>query len=822
MKAKPPRRDSKELFFSEQFLNSCKFCYGAIPSSQENEEKPFLSKYFNVIDPLCANNNLGRSISKGSSFRIKSAIALGVQRLVRLLDCPKDNIIPEFDLFFKNTWDRNGNGYWMDAYFYNLYVRHNDVKTSTSHESEVDRAQASHGIYQHLEESKQMPGTSNIEHASSMKNALTKGGQNPTYSSNDVHDMLRFTRFYPSPEFAHMYSEVPTQHWYPGLSERESGQIHSAPSSVDNSSSSRYEVLDNHNIRIPCENQQSFGKISYDWRYEDAVDPGDTSSGYYYDFGPGVNNEIGLPVDEAMLMHQEDHRFPYFNGCLQTPIDASSSSVSFPSSPPAHVLPSEYTHGNTFNVLHANVPSFDSFSDQVMPYSQDLVPFPSFEWSLNKQGIAEPVDYNELVAHSDHERQMANNSGSSPGNSSSQTGSTSYMPKDYAVTTEQNWLTEERERVDPPDARIIKGDVNYRASSSYPPLHSTSRANPSSSTFSIGSSSKTFQPDGVSGDRISKSTVGTDWSENTTIETDTPCVQTLQTVPNSSLPDTPLHVDPGSSKRAVDNQILLPVSCGSSGPSFQVPNMFPNYHLLTDTGTSLDMDAALGNHYTPESIVDVDSTPHSDTFPVNRTSHDEPSDNSVKESHDILDGDFTSYWVNMQYGRFCQNRQSDASLLYRPSFQMYLRGQFPWYRKPSGVMNITSQDCPPVPVMTAQLASALPGGTTQHAGFWLPRLSDGTGTYLPNPTSYQQRIYRRKDYPRENFRYDRRDNHNGREGISNWNSRFSTRGQFHNTFERRPGTIESSHHGERPRSAFNRLTKFDRDSIHSSPRNPSA
>ncbi|KAK7311456.1 hypothetical protein RJT34_09611 [Clitoria ternatea] len=65
MEAEPPREDCQELLFSEKFLTACKSCYGATPSVQGNEERPFVSKFFNIIDPLRPNNNLGRSISKG-------------------------------------------------------------------------------------------------------------------------------------------------------------------------------------------------------------------------------------------------------------------------------------------------------------------------------------------------------------------------------------------------------------------------------------------------------------------------------------------------------------------------------------------------------------------------------------------------------------------------------------------------------------------------------------------------------------------------------------------------------------------------------------
>ena len=63
--AEPPRKDSGELLLSKLFLDACSSVYAVFPGGQENQGQPFVSKHFNVIDPLRVNNNLGRSVSKG-------------------------------------------------------------------------------------------------------------------------------------------------------------------------------------------------------------------------------------------------------------------------------------------------------------------------------------------------------------------------------------------------------------------------------------------------------------------------------------------------------------------------------------------------------------------------------------------------------------------------------------------------------------------------------------------------------------------------------------------------------------------------------------
>ncbi|XP_008785942.2 uncharacterized protein LOC103704448 [Phoenix dactylifera] len=110
MAAEPPRKDSGELLLSKVFLDMCSTVFAVMPVGQ-----PFVSKHFNVIDPLRINNNLGRSVSKGNFFRIRSAFAFGAKKLARLLECPKEDLIAEVNQFFMNTWERHGSGNRPDA-----------------------------------------------------------------------------------------------------------------------------------------------------------------------------------------------------------------------------------------------------------------------------------------------------------------------------------------------------------------------------------------------------------------------------------------------------------------------------------------------------------------------------------------------------------------------------------------------------------------------------------------------------------------------------------------------------------------------------------
>ncbi|XP_015631106.1 uncharacterized protein [Oryza sativa Japonica Group] len=125
MTAEPPRMDAAELLLSKSFLDKCSYAYAVTPRIQESQgQQPFVSKHFNVIDPLRTNNNLGRSVSKGNFFRIRSAFSFGAKRLAKLLECPKEDLIAEVNQFFTNTWIRHGSGNRPDAPTLGLVHQH--------------------------------------------------------------------------------------------------------------------------------------------------------------------------------------------------------------------------------------------------------------------------------------------------------------------------------------------------------------------------------------------------------------------------------------------------------------------------------------------------------------------------------------------------------------------------------------------------------------------------------------------------------------------------------------------------------------------------
>ncbi|XP_057451953.1 uncharacterized protein LOC130743740 [Lotus japonicus] len=176
MRAQPPLRGRQEPLLNETFFNDCISCYAVIPRIQQGQQQSFVKKFMDIIDPLRKNNNLGRSVSRGSFLTIKNAISDGAEKLEQLLHCPVENLIAQFDFIFMNTWARNGNGFWMHLDSYNIYIRNMNVVELTSQDQ---ASQGSYRIHQnpanYLVESKQICGPSDVSAVSQTGSSKNKG-----------------------------------------------------------------------------------------------------------------------------------------------------------------------------------------------------------------------------------------------------------------------------------------------------------------------------------------------------------------------------------------------------------------------------------------------------------------------------------------------------------------------------------------------------------------------------------------------------------------------------------------------------------------------
>ncbi|KAG0546324.1 hypothetical protein BDA96_02G437900 [Sorghum bicolor] len=105
-----PTEVQGELLLGKEFQQGYLDRLVVIPNEFEGCDTQFRQKFLNIIDPLKANNNLGRSVSKANFYRIRSALSFGAQKLGQILMLPSEYIRDEIYGFFANTLKRHGKG----------------------------------------------------------------------------------------------------------------------------------------------------------------------------------------------------------------------------------------------------------------------------------------------------------------------------------------------------------------------------------------------------------------------------------------------------------------------------------------------------------------------------------------------------------------------------------------------------------------------------------------------------------------------------------------------------------------------------------------
>ncbi|XP_059462586.1 uncharacterized protein LOC132191531 isoform X2 [Corylus avellana] len=113
--AEIPENDGVDLLLSNDFLKGCLEMFSVPSRGYETNSRTFPPKHLNIVDPLKENNNLGRSVSKGNFYRIRSAFTYGARKLGRILSQPEENTDDEIRQFFSNTLDRHGSGQRPDV-----------------------------------------------------------------------------------------------------------------------------------------------------------------------------------------------------------------------------------------------------------------------------------------------------------------------------------------------------------------------------------------------------------------------------------------------------------------------------------------------------------------------------------------------------------------------------------------------------------------------------------------------------------------------------------------------------------------------------------
>ncbi|KAK3026460.1 hypothetical protein RJ639_041870 [Escallonia herrerae] len=795
--ADPPRKDGGELLLSKLFLNACNTVYSVLPGGQETNELPFISKHFNVMDPLRTNNNLGRSVSKGNFFRIRSAFAFGAQRLARLFECPRVNIIAEIDQFFLNTWDRHGKGHRPDACSSGLFVMRplnlnrvcmsdklgdpSSIRklTSDGHESAVEvnsnGCESVPEVNSHTQSEKTCASlTSSVAsdqnfqmppNYSSYRNTLSvkERSGTPDNLGNEIHDRFQFTRTHSSPEVTNASSEILSR-GRNRTSETIKGQT--TFTRLGNNYRRKIsgpEVSANNSGRSLTDDRLSSRQSSSHQRIDAAFGSNSSSNSSRIVSVSGVMGEDQTSASETMQMHHEEQnienmmatsRVHSLNGYFQMPVNLASSHLPVPISP-STLASWEYAHRNSAGIVPTSIISSEPPWGLNLNYSQGLVSLPVSQYSSNHgtctnswEEIPEPVDDGVASEESYHRN------------------------SDRGLWSEQ-------------DADFLGGS------------HPKNGINQAQQLEEKKQFTSRARVDDDNGDCISLSTVDTEIAEKLVPGTVASSFMQTHQIPFGIVP-----VGSGSRQRTMDKNGVLPFAFYPTGPPVPFVTMLPLYSYPTERGQAdaqtshFDADEVLSNSHLSQSDQGLDLTEDID----HQKSFGGPNfsvDASEEHSSDILNGDFTSHWQNLQYGRLCQDPRNHGPLVCPSPMvvpPMYTQGNLPWEgpgRPLSMNADLFSQlmgyGPGSVPVSPVQSGSNGSPNAYQDYDDEVPRHRGGTGTYLPKPkVSSRERLSSNTRHMKETFGHSHKDNHADREGNWNKNSwqRLTSQGQAGNQVEK--------------------------------------
>ncbi|KAK4770568.1 hypothetical protein SAY87_031100 [Trapa incisa] len=404
MTAEPPRKDNGDFLLYKRFLDTRTSAYTIFPNGQENQGQTFLSKHFNVIDPLRLNNNLGRSVNRGNFFRIRSAFAFGTKKLAQLLDCPKDRLLSEIDEFFTNTWDRHRSGYRSDATrndpslsrLYNtekLYVSEKLLSSSGSRKAEiscghVSQAEATHGSHVNLPSERMARSTH-----TSLSQARQKNHEN-LYSSRMDHprgdriskqdyypdrhqrrsradDLVRdiqgrclFARTQSSPELSDSYDEASSL-----------GRCNTVPEAGKNQSNSarldghRKKIMETGTVKADAPYLQTNGStLAASMSASDSYQEEDSRLGVEAEEFTSVSGAQRMPQGQQVFMNKLAYPQAYdFNDQVQLPASLSSSHL------PLNLFLMGYGQRNLAGMVPTNIPMIESLWGTNMAFPHGFV-----------------------------------------------------------------------------------------------------------------------------------------------------------------------------------------------------------------------------------------------------------------------------------------------------------------------------------------------------------------------------------------------------------------------------------------------------------------
>ncbi|KAL3624400.1 hypothetical protein CASFOL_031068 [Castilleja foliolosa] len=801
--AEAPRKDGGELLLSKLFLESCSSVYAVILGGQETNGQSFVSKHFNVIDPLRVNNNLGRSVNKGNFFRIRSAFAFGAKRLARLLVCPEENFNFEVNQFFMNTWERHGSGHRPDVPDVDSRPMRlstpdgpREFGNSSNNTSSGNNVKQNQNSPVHDMEDKTIRGHSKSQNLNSSQVVDQIGRDNTSdwvlvndkvqkanHVLNDTHGRF-LARTSSSPELTDSYMDFPSQAHCNRKAET---------------------------VNAPVPPKQSLDSHV------------DASSEEFPSTSGAMHQE-----EQDLVNMMASASLQGFNGQVQVPFNLNSSHLPF-SIPPSFLASMGYTQRNHPGFVHSNnIPMIDpSFSNLQFP--PNLISphlshyFPSVglnspsEASFdqgNEKLCSEELDNDFCQEHDagyNHENGKFDTLQSNEKPRSTFPGQ-KYIPphrlnsSDSATRVHQKHMRDKYSSIQDDrnsDIYAEERSVSSRFSSA---THSNSfKSRASSESSWDGSSAKTPKS---TKDKRGKKIIPADqssygkgktMSEHVPDQTENEDTETLErnsgpassgfevaqpSGSDSMMSFAPMLICPGSRQRMNDNSGMI--AFYPTGPPVPFLTMLPPYNVPSETtGTSDEIleNRDSGHDFSPE----LEGYGHlEDLNPLISSRGTNTIKASEKKKTDILYSDFDSHWQNLQIGRLCQNPRNGpllypSPLMVPPTYLQDVR--FPYdnpVRSFSTNTNVfpqlmTSYGNHVVPVAPHQSVPSRPNIYPSYVEE-MPRYRSGTGLYLPNHASIRER--QSSGNKRGNYNYDRNDSFGDKEG--NWNTNPKSRGGARN------------------------------------------
>ncbi|XP_024017897.1 uncharacterized protein LOC21404798 [Morus notabilis] len=166
-----PENGGHDLLLTDDFLKGCAEMFSAPSRGYETSSRLFPSKHLNIVDPLKENNNLGRSVSKGNFYRIRSAFTYGARKLGHILSQPEENIGDEIRKFFSNTLERHGKGQRPDVQDHLPMSGHDELSAASIFGTGLRESQTVYEIESSY--SGDITGESSLDHEGSLQGGIS-------------------------------------------------------------------------------------------------------------------------------------------------------------------------------------------------------------------------------------------------------------------------------------------------------------------------------------------------------------------------------------------------------------------------------------------------------------------------------------------------------------------------------------------------------------------------------------------------------------------------------------------------------------------------